>query len=238
MRRTRGLWDEASSERDRIAEASELLARLLLQDIDRTEDGVSVKRGVSRDRIVSVHDPDMRHGRKSGSRRFDGHKASVAVDTDSQLITAVDVLAGNATDSDGALEMVERSEENTASAIEETIGDAAYGDGETRQIFADAGRTLIAKFSRRPERKYFPKEDFKIDLESGTCTCPAGHTTSKVYRIGSRRDRTGRLHRKRGFRFDAVVCGGGRGKGTNGESAPSGSAASAGARVAEERRLC
>ena len=237
-RRTRGLWDEASSERDRIAEASELLARLLLQGIDRTEDGVSVKRGVSRDRMVSVHDPDMRHGRKSGSRIFDGHKASVAVDTDSQLITAVDVLAGNASDNIGALEMVERSEENTVSAIEETIGDAAYGDGETRQIFADAGRTLIAKFSRRPERKYFPKEDFKIDLESGTCTCPAGHTTSKVYRIGSRRDRTGRLHRKRGFRFDAAVCGGGRGKGTNGESAPSGSAASAGARVAEERRLC
>ena len=100
--------------------------------------------------------------------------------------------------------MVERS---TASAIEETIGDAAYGDGETRRIFADAGRTLVAKLPRRPERKRFPKEDFKIDLESGTCTCPAGHTTGKVYRIGSRRDRTGRLHGMRGFRFDAALCG-------------------------------
>ena len=206
-RRAQTLLDEDSAERGRIAEASELLCRLLLQDVERTEGGVGLKDGVSRDRMVSVHDPDMHHGRKSSSRRFDGHNASVAVDTDSQLITAVDVLAGNATDSDGALEMVERSEENTASAIEETIGDAAYGDGETRQIFADAGRTLIAKLPRRPERKYFPKEDFKIDLESGTCTCPAGHTTSKVYRIGSRRDRTGRLHRKRGFRFDAAVCG-------------------------------
>ena len=52
--------------------------------------------GVSRDRILSVHDPEMRHGHKSSSRRFDGHKAAVVEDTDSQLITAVDVLPGNA----------------------------------------------------------------------------------------------------------------------------------------------
>ena len=37
-----------------------------------------------------------RHGRKSSRRRFDGHKAAIVVDTDSQLITAVDVLPGNA----------------------------------------------------------------------------------------------------------------------------------------------
>ena len=85
--------------------------------------------------MVSAHDPEMRHG----------HKASVAVDTDSQVITAVDVLPGNASDNVGALEMVERSEEGTGSEVEETIGDVAYGDGGTRQSFADAGRILIAK---------------------------------------------------------------------------------------------
>ena len=108
------------------------------------------------------------------------------MDTDSQVITAVDVLPGNASDNVGALELVERSEEGTVSAVEETIGDAAYGDGGTRQAFADAGRTLIAKLPRRPDSKRFPKEDFEIDLESGTCTCPAGHTTSKLYRMGTR----------------------------------------------------
>ena len=127
------------------------------------------------------------------------------MDTDSQVITAVDVLAGNASDNVGALEMVELSEESTASEIEETIGDAAYGDGGTRQAFADAGRTLIAKLPRRPDSKRFPKEDFEIDLESGTC--PAGHTTSKLYRMGTRTDRTGRTHQLRAFWFDAAVCG-------------------------------
>ena len=173
-RRAQGLLEEDISMRQRIAPASELLGQLLLQDVERTEDGVCLKEGVSRDRMVSVHDPEMRHGHKSSSRRFDGHKASVAVDTDSQVITAVDVLPGNASDNVGALEMVERSEESTISAVEETIGDVAYGDGGTRQSFADAGRTLIAKLPRRPDSKRFPKEDFEIDLESGTCTCPRG----------------------------------------------------------------
>ena len=188
-------------------EASELLGQLLLQDVERTEEGVGLKEGVSRDRIVSVHDPQMRHGHKSNSKRFDGHKASVAVDTDSQMITAVDVLPGNASDNVGALELVEHSEENTALTVEETIGDTAYGDGGTRQSFADAGRTLIAKLPRRPDSKHFPKEDFKIDLESVTCTCPAWHTTRKLYRMGTRTDRTGHTHQLRAFWFDAAVCG-------------------------------
>ena len=115
---------------------------------------------------LSVYDPEMRHGHKSSSRRFDGHKASVAVDTDSQLITDVGVLPGNASDSVGALEMVERSEENASAVVVETIGDAAYGDGGTRQTFADAGRTLVAKLPRRGDTDLFPKEDFEIDLES------------------------------------------------------------------------
>ena len=198
--------------------------------------------------MVSVHDPEMRHGHKSSSKRFDGHKASVAVDTDSQVITAVDVLPGNASDNVGALELVERIEKGTASTVEETIGDAAYGDGGTRQAFADAGRTLIAKLPRRPDSKRFPKEDFEIDLESGTCTCPAGHTTSKLYRMGTRTDRTGRTHQLRAFRFDAAVlrsvpakravCGIRKGQRSDGEPSPAGSDASAGSCVAEERRVC
>ena len=75
-RRTQGLLDEDNTERQRIVEASELLGQLLLQDVERTEEGVGLKEGVSRDRIVSVHDPEMRHGHKSSSNRFDGHKAS------------------------------------------------------------------------------------------------------------------------------------------------------------------
>ena len=156
---------------------------------------------------MSVHDPEMRHGHKSSSRRFDGHKAAIVVDTDSQLITAVEVLPGNAPDNLGALELVERSEANTGVPVEESLGDAAYGDGDTRQAFADAGRTLIARVPGRPNRKHFPKEDFRIDLESGTCTCPAGKVAGSSRPSGTRTDPTGRIHRLKGFRFDGAVCG-------------------------------
>ena len=100
---------EDSAQRQSIVDGAELLGQLLLQDIERksgdgdadahahaADDGVSVRDGVSKDRMLSVHDPEMRHGHKSSRRRFNGHKAAIVVDTDSQLITAVDVLPGNA----------------------------------------------------------------------------------------------------------------------------------------------
>ena len=100
-RQAQGELPEDGEERQRIVAAAELLGQLLLQDVERTEGGVSLKDGVSRDRMMSVHDPEMRHGHKSSSRRFDGHKAAIVVDTDSQLITAVEVLPGNAPDNLG-----------------------------------------------------------------------------------------------------------------------------------------
>ena len=75
-----------------IVAAAQLLGQLLRQDVARPAAGVRLKQGVSRDRIVSVHDPEMRYGRKSSSQRFDGHKAAIAVDPESQLITAVAML--------------------------------------------------------------------------------------------------------------------------------------------------
>ena len=198
---------EGSPERQDIIAAAELLGQLLLQDVERTGDGIGLKDGVSKDRMVSVHDPEMRHGHKSSSRRFDGHKAAIVVDTDSQLITAVEVLPGNAPDNLGALELVERSEATTGVPVEEVLGDAAYGDGDTRQAFADAGRSLVARVPGRPNRTHFPKEDFRIDLAAGTCTCPAGQVTGKLLPAGKRTGSTGRTHRLQAFRFDAAVCG-------------------------------
>ena len=206
-RQAHGELGEDSAERQRIVAAAELLGQLLLQDVERTDDGVNLKDGVSRDRMMSVHDPERRHGHKSSSRRFNGHKAAIVVDTDSQLITAVDVLPGNAPDNLGALELVEASEANTGVPVAEAMGDAAYGDGDTRQAFADAGRTLIARVPGRPNRTHFPKEDFHIDLEAGSCTCPAGHVTRTMAPAGRRTGQTGRTYRLEAFRFDAAVCG-------------------------------
>jgi hypothetical protein len=167
---------------------------------------VALKKGVARDRVVSVHDPEMRHARKSASKRFDGHKAAIAVDTDSQLITAVTVLPGNSPDSEKGLELTEQSEANAGAEVEEVIGDCAYSSGATREEFAEAGRRLIAKVPSRRRGDQIPKEAFRIDLEARSCTCPAGQVTHTVVSAGTRVDRRGNHHRLRAFRFDAAIC--------------------------------
>ena len=209
---------EDSVQRQSIVDGAELLGQLLLQDVERksgdadahadaADDGVSIRDGVSKDRMPSVHDPELRHGHKSSRRRFNGHKAAIVVDTDSQLITAVDVLPGNAPDNLGALELVEASEASTGSVVEEAMGDAAYGDGGTRQAFADAGRRLVAKVPGRPDRKHFPKNDFHLDLAAGSCACPAGQVTHAIVPAGKRTDGAGRVYRLQAFQFDGAVCG-------------------------------
>ena len=173
VRVTRGGLAAGSAEEAELVAAAGVLARVLAQDIERSESGPSLKHGVARDRLVSVHDPDMRHGRKSSSHRFDGHKAQVAVDTDSQLITAVEVLAGNAGDAEQALEVVTASEAATGGEVAEVIGDCAYGAGSTRAQFAASGRALVAKVPASHNQGYFAKTEFQIELAAGTCTCPA-----------------------------------------------------------------
>jgi transposase len=179
-RRVRSRLEAGSAAETALLEAAGLLRRLLVQDIERSADGPAIKESVAKDRLVSVHDPEMRHGRKSASKRFDGHKAAIVVDTDEPLIVAVAVLAGNAPDAEGALALVEQAEANTGCAVDETMGDCAYGSGETRQAFADADRTIIAKVPTVTNQGYFPKTAFVLDLEARTATCPAGQTTDDL----------------------------------------------------------
>jgi hypothetical protein len=183
-----------------IRQAAELLCQLLVQDIDGLDTGApALKDGVSKDRMPSAADPEMRHGRKSKSSRFDGHKASVAVDTATGLITDADVIAGNAPDNDNALALVTGSEENTGCEVAKTLGDCAYGDGATRQKFADAQRRLVARTPGRPEGQ-LSKDEFAIELEGDCVTCPGGHTLQG----STARQREGQPARK--FEFPAAVC--------------------------------
>ena len=59
----------------------------------------------------------------------------------------------------------------------------------------------------RPNKACFPKEDFQIDLEAGTCTCPAGNVTHTLRTFGTRSNRLGRTYLARSFQFDPAVCG-------------------------------
>src|SRR5580658_7627025 len=114
----------------------------------------------------------MRHGRKSASRRFDGHKLDVMIDEDSELVLGVDVRAGNAGDGEGAVPLLKDVQETEGIEIDTLLGDMAYSDGDVREAVEAEGAEMVAKVPPVTNGGRFPKSDFTIDTESGTVTCP------------------------------------------------------------------
>ncbi len=90
-----------------VARAAALVASVVGQDLDEGEDGIfRIARRVAKDRIISTVDPDARHGHKTSARGFDGYKGHVAIDPDSELITATTLTAGNAGDAQAASKLL------------------------------------------------------------------------------------------------------------------------------------
>jgi IS5 family transposase len=82
-----------------LEQAVILLATILGQDLEENEEGLfRIARRVAKDRVISTVDPEARHGHKTSSRSFDGYKGHIAVDPDTEIITATVVTAGNAGD--------------------------------------------------------------------------------------------------------------------------------------------
>lgn len=164
----------------------ELLERIIGQDVEETvrPNGsveAEIREGTSRDRIPSSTDPDQRHGRKSSSRTFLGHKLSIVVEPKSQLIVDVDVIPGNAADAATALDQVQRLRSKTTRKVRSVIGDCAYGAGAIRQQFQEAGIQLYARTPRVPNLPHqIHKQRFKPEFEGSevvAVTCPARETT-------------------------------------------------------------
>jgi len=162
------------------AEAADLLALVAGQDVEAGEDGVfRIARKTARDRVISTVDIQARHGHKSRHRRFDGYKAHLSVDPDSELIDEVAATAANAPDRDAARELLDEHADSEDKP--EVVGDCAYGDAATRAGLETAGFTVTAKCPpARNAKGRFPKDRFAVDLDAGTVTCPAGQTATIV----------------------------------------------------------
>ena len=175
---------------------AELLATVVRQDVELDEERqrFRIRRGVARDRIISTVDTEARHGRKSKRALFDGFKAHVAAEPESEIITEVQVAPANVPEMAVVPAILPELTEQPEITV---IGDAAYGSGPAREAFAQTGVTLIAKAP--PDRNSFggfPKGAFRIDLTQGTTTCSAGNAaTHSRRRVGVTR-----------FHFPAAVC--------------------------------
>jgi transposase/IS5 family transposase len=181
------------------------------------EEGPQIREGVATDRVISTVDPEMRHGRKSSSTRFDGYKVHITEAVESEFITGVAVTPGNQHDSDVAEELAEQVEERFGQSPSVLIGDSHYGSPDLRVALKEAFQDQEDENQEGEDQKVkvvaklptatggngdrFDKTDFEIDLEEGYVTCPAGHRTETSYQSRDHKDRP--VER---FQFDGEVC--------------------------------
>lgn len=113
---------------EEVAEAVALLAAVIGQDIEQDDEGTyRIVWGTAKGRIISLVDPDATHGRKSSSGRFDGFKGHVAIDPDSEIITATAVGPANGADAAMVDELTADLDHDDASA--EADGGSDDSDG-------------------------------------------------------------------------------------------------------------
>jgi hypothetical protein len=201
---------------DKLAGALKLLAKVVGQDVEAGDDGVfRIVHGVAKDRTVSTVDPEARHGHKSESRGFDGYKAHVAVDPDSEIVVDTAVTPANTSDAaaaeamlqdvlrtPGASEPVATSEvaPSPAPPVDlEVYGDAAYGTAELVDKLESRGVDVHLKVQEPTARDgLFSKAAFEVDVDAGTVRCPAG----QLVQIRLRKDGAGIAE------FPAATCAG------------------------------
>lgn len=153
----------------------EQLGRLVGQDVEVSEDGSGkLIDGVSADRQVSVVDAEMRHGRKSKSRKFNGYKGTVTADSASGVITAVHVMAANEHDSAAVSPIIEQ-QERSGTQPPALIGDRAYAAEEARHEAMSHGVAVVTKPNTTSDER-FGKSNFEIAATVGKVTCPNGIT--------------------------------------------------------------
>ena len=154
----------------------EALAQVKAQDLEpRPEGGVQIRQGVAADRRISIEDADMRHGRKSKSKRFNGYKQHVGTDLDTDLVVACAVTPAN------------RPEEEATGALQEDMAhqdlfpdvlliDRAYLNSTMAEDVLRSGGDVVCRPWRGASAKpgLFGKRDFKVNIRDGTLTCPAG----------------------------------------------------------------
>jgi hypothetical protein len=177
-----------------LAQAAALLAAVVGQDLEEGDDGCfRIARRVAKDRIISTVDPEARHGHKTAAHSFDGYKGHVAIDPDSELVTATTVTAGNSGDAAVVVDLLKgdlpaplagaepgrepRDPHETPAEPLTVYGDAAYGAGPVLDLLNEAGAESRCKVQPPvAPAGHFSKDDFTIDLEMASVTCPAGQT--------------------------------------------------------------
>ena len=150
------------------------------QNLDEENGRVTMHQGVAPDRRVSIEDEDMRHGRKSKSKRFNGYKEHVAADGDTGVIFACAVTPANVPEEEAA-PMLKADIEAQGLTMHELSIDLGYANSSIVDDIENAGGDVLCKpWPSQNNRGLFTKKDFAIDLPAKTITCPHGEVEELV----------------------------------------------------------
>ena len=157
-----------------------LLALVAGQDVEpdpeRGKGAWRIAQRVAPDRVISTVDPESRHMHKSRSSYRDGYKAHVVVEPDTGIITGCDLTPANTSDGPTGAALLAGEEPGL-----QVLADSAYGSGDVRAGLAAAGHDVVIKpipLRRNPRLgdDQFNRDDFVIDHDARTATCPEGHS--------------------------------------------------------------
>jgi len=159
-----------------LKEHVETLEQIRTQDLEPDPSGSGksrIRQGVAPDRRVSIEDAEMRHGRKSKTKRFNGYKRHVALDLDTDLILAAAITPANRPEEEAA-PLLKADIDNTKRRIAELHIDRGYiASTMVPDVMAEGGEVICKPWVPR-NGKLFSKADFKINMRDRTITCPAG----------------------------------------------------------------
>lgn len=159
--------------RETLATLEQIKRQDLEPDPNSPGGGSRIRRGVAKDRRISVTDKDMRHGRKNKNKLFNGYKRHLAADLDTNLIHAVAVFPANQVEHLAA-EPLKRAIEATGFTISELYVDRGYMSSPVVEQLLAEGGDVISRPWAFTKPGFFSKLDFHFDLRAKTVTCPAG----------------------------------------------------------------
>ena len=153
--------------------------------------GERIRDGVARDRRVSIEDPDMRHGRKTKTKSFNGYKRHLAADLDTDLVLAAVVTPANRPEEEAAPSLKADIERQKLSIGGLFIDRGYVNSVIVDEVLANRGEVVCKAWNSR-NGTLFPKSAFAVNIRDRTVTCPAGQ--SQAFELGST------------VEFDADLC--------------------------------
>jgi hypothetical protein len=152
------------------------LRRVLTQDLepDPTTGQRRIRRGVAAERMPSLGDPEMRHGRKTQTRLFTGYKRHVIKLVDADVIVGAMVRPANEPEHE-ALALLTPALAPYGPLAELLIDRGYLGSPDIGALHA-RGVAIRAKAWTSTNRGRFPKSAFAIHLAEARVTCPAQQT--------------------------------------------------------------